>query len=257
MNKTTTPLILSITSIIVIVLLFIFIKPIPQDQEYHHFADNKTILGIASFWNVISNVGFIFAGLYGFMVIAKYRIHSLFNYILFWGILMTGLGSAYYHYHPNNNTLVWDRLPMTIVFTTFFAQIYAWYFSTKTAFVIWGISFIAGIFSVLYWQYTESIYNGDLRLYVLIQYLPILLIIIILSRHYKQNRFLLKPLMYILIFYIIAKLFEHFDQSVYETNNIISGHSLKHIAASIATLYMVVIVRKQAISIRFNNTNIV
>jgi len=241
---------LAVISIIASVLLFIFIKPIPQDSEYHHFADAKTVMGIAFFWNVISNTGFILAGLYGFIILSKYRMHSLFSYVLFTGIILTGLGSAYYHYHPDNNTLVWDRIPMTIVFTTFFAQLYAWYFSIKTAYKIWAISIIAGIFSVFYWQYTESVHQGDLRLYALIQYLPMLLIAIILSRHFKQNTFLLKPLLYILVFYIIAKLFEHFDWSVYETNNIISGHSLKHVAASVATFYMVIIVRNHADSKR-------
>ena len=72
-----TPLMLAVISIMASVLLFIFIKPIAQDSEYHHFADAKSVLGIAFFWNVISNLGFVLAGLYGYIILSKYKIHSL------------------------------------------------------------------------------------------------------------------------------------------------------------------------------------
>ena len=242
-----TPAILAFTSFLVTLLLFVCIKPIAQDPEYHQFADHKMLLGIPCCWNVISNLGFVLVGVYGFRVLTKYTIHSLFSYMLFVGIILTGLGSAYYHYHPSNSTLVWDRIPMTIVFTSFFAQLYAWYFSGRTAMFIWIISIVTGIFSVFYWQYTEYIHRGDLRLYALIQYLPMMLIAIILTRHYHQNNFLFKPLLYILLLYIVAKLFEHFDQNIYHAGNFISGHSLKHVAAATATYFMVVIVRKHAL----------
>ncbi len=241
-----TPAILAVTSFVFTLLLFICIKPIAQDPAYHQFADPEMLLGIPCCWNVISNLGFVVVGVYGFIILTKYSIHSLFSYILFAGIVLTGLGSAYYHCHPDNSTLVWDRIPMTIVFTSFFAQLYAWYFSGRTAMFIWIISIVTGIFSVFYWQYTESLHRGDLRLYALIQYLPMILIAIILTRHFRQNTFLLKPLLYILVLYIVAKLFEHFDLIIYRACNFISGHSLKHIAAAMATYFMVVIVRKHA-----------
>lgn len=31
----------------------LLLPPIPQDQSYHHFADQRTLLGVPNFWNVI------------------------------------------------------------------------------------------------------------------------------------------------------------------------------------------------------------
>ncbi len=41
---------------------------------------------------------------------------KLTYYVVFSGIFLTGLGSGIYHYHPDDGSLVLDRLPMTIVF---------------------------------------------------------------------------------------------------------------------------------------------
>ena len=38
------------------------LPPIPQDQSYHRFADQRTLLGVPNFWNVVSNLPFIAVG---------------------------------------------------------------------------------------------------------------------------------------------------------------------------------------------------
>src|SRR4029078_182721 len=88
----------------------LLLPPISQDQNYHDFADQRTILGIPHFWNVVSNLPFIAVG------VARIR-HSQRNpaiFVLFVGVLITGFGSSYYHLDPNDHTLFWDRLPMSI-----------------------------------------------------------------------------------------------------------------------------------------------
>lgn len=228
-----------------IIAIFILMKPIPQDLTYHHFANDNTIFGIANCWNVLSNIGFVMLGLLGIIFIRKNNINNPIIWTLFVGVVLTGLGSAYYHYAPNNTTLVWDRLPMTIVFTSFFALIYGWCFCTKMGFKIWLVSLVAGIYSVFYWQYTEHEFRGDLRLYAIVQFLPILLIAIIVATNFKKHTFLLKPIFMIVLWYVIAKLLEHFDAYLFETTNFLSGHPLKHLAASVATFYMYKMVRVQ------------
>ncbi|RPJ59548.1 MAG: hypothetical protein EHM24_27820 [Acidobacteria bacterium] len=37
--------------------LYYGMPAIPQDPSYHHFADQRTILGVPHFWNVASNLG--------------------------------------------------------------------------------------------------------------------------------------------------------------------------------------------------------
>jgi Ceramidase len=239
-QKTTQQLLLILT-ILAFAIVFIFIKPIAQPESYHNFANENMFFEIPNFLNVLSNIGFVFMGFYGFYCVSKYKILSKFAIVLFAAIVFTGFGSAYYHFNPNNSTLVWDRLPMTIVFTTFFAQIYSLYLSKKVGGIIWIFAVFTGIFSVFYWQYSESIGKGDLRLYAIIQFLPMLLLTIIISLHYKKHKPVLKPILLIAFYYFVAKILENFDAQIYETTRFFSGHPLKHIAASIASYYIVVL----------------
>src|SRR5262245_199980 len=43
----------------------LLLPPTPQDQKYHQFADQRTILGIPNFWNVVSNLPFLAVGAAG------------------------------------------------------------------------------------------------------------------------------------------------------------------------------------------------
>lgn len=238
-----TPQILLIVTAIAFALVFMFVKPIKQSTHYHHFANEFKFGGIENVANVFSNIGFVIVGALGVWLCIKEKQYNPFALSLVLGIFLTGFGSAYYHYTPNNITLVWDRIPMTIIFSSFFALIYALYFSAQKAQILWIMNGILGIFSVYYWQYTESLGQGDLRLYAILQFLPMILIFIILVLNHHLNKHLLKPLLSILIWYVIAKVFEHYDHQVYEFTQIISGHPLKHIAAAVATYYMLAFVR--------------
>ena len=109
---------LVVLSLVVTVITFMF-KRIPQWPSYNQFADRRLCWGIPNGWNVLSNIPFLFIGLYGFSLLHKSSADQRFKLIytcLFTGIFFTALGSAYYHYKPNNDTLVYDRIPMTIAF---------------------------------------------------------------------------------------------------------------------------------------------
>ncbi|MDH4232811.1 MAG: hypothetical protein OEW04_12385, partial [Nitrospirota bacterium] len=44
---------------------------IPQDPAYHNFADRRAVLGAANFLDVISNLPFVFVGIYGLYVLRR------------------------------------------------------------------------------------------------------------------------------------------------------------------------------------------
>jgi len=219
---------------IIAVLVIIFIDPISQNQTYHSFADEITQFSIPNFWNVISNLPFIVIGALGLWKTSKwFKDYALKNSFLFFfvGIFFTGFGSAYYHYNPNDTTLVWDRLPMTISFMSFLSIIIGEFIDSnfgKKA-LPWFLSI--GILSVVYW-----VISHDLRFYLLVQFLPILQIIIILFLS-KNNPALKKYFWLILLAYVAAKFLESFDFQIYKkSNQLLSGHTLKHFAAAIAAL---------------------
>ena len=102
-----------------------------------------------------------------------------------------------------------------------------------------GPLLVLGIASVLYWMHTESLGRGDLRFYALIQFLPILFIPIIFflfPARFNHSRYFLN----ILGWYLLAKVFEHFDADVFDiTAQTLSGHSIKHLLAGVAIFYLV------------------
>jgi len=228
-----------------------FLAPkIPQDPAYHYFADIRTILSVPNFWNVISNLPFIVVGLAGMVMVAK-SSHAIIReiksaYILFFiGITAVAFGSGYYHLWPSNQTLVWDRLPMTIGFMSVFSIVAAEFMSVKGGRTIFIPLVIIGIASVFYWDYTETNGAGDLRFYGLVQFLPMLLIPLILIM-YKPKFTHIGLYWAVLIAYGLAKLAEVGDQGVYDLFGF-SGHSIKHLLAAAAPWMFYLAIKKRSV----------
>lgn len=216
-------------------LIELLSSPIAQDPAYHLFADQRTLLAIPNFWNVISNLPFIVVGALGLHLALQNKQEPLrIAWLAFFaGIFLTAFGSGYYHLDPDNESLAWDRLTMTIGFMSFVAIVIGEYLS-----VDWGRRLlvpllIVGAGSVLYWTHTESLGAGDLRPYALVQFLPMLLVpIIVIARRSHSD---LGPYIASMIaVYVAAKVPEHYDAQFLGAGNLFSGHSLKHILSALA-----------------------
>lgn len=223
--------------IVAAVTALFFIDALPQNTNYHSFADTRSLWGIPNAGDVFSNIGFVIVGLLGLIITIrgnfKGGVPTLRRvYItLFIGILLTAFGSAYYHWSPNNITLVWDRLPMTIAFMALFAMVIGEQLSEELALILFGPLIVFGIFSVAYWHYTEQKGMGDLRIYLLVQFLPILLIPILLLLF--KSPFTSSLSIWLAIgFYVLAKVFELQDKEIHQLDIGVSGHSIKHLLAA-------------------------
>ncbi len=104
-----------------------------QPLSYHHFADQRGWFGVPNFGDVASNLLFLLAGVWGLVFLFGRSGRGQFidpqerwPYVfVFVGLVLTTFGSAYYHLAPDNARLVWDRLPMTIVFMPLVAALIA------------------------------------------------------------------------------------------------------------------------------------
>jgi hypothetical protein len=239
------------TAILVAVPFFLFTNPISQEESYHFFAGDCSQYQncrLPNFANVFSNIGFIFVGIWGFLKMKKIRHYDFLVLVMTWGIISTGLGSAYYHWQPNTQTLFWDRLPMTLVFMSFFGVIYGNYFGKKEGKTVGIIGILFGLFSVVYWIITEKYHCGDLRPYVIVQFLPVLLVTLIICLNLKQNKFLRKNIIFAFVFYTAAKLCEHYDHQIFHFfAEKISGHNIKHLLSSVACIGIVLPFTKKEI----------
>jgi hypothetical protein len=227
------------------------VDPVPQDPLYHVFADQRAMLGVPNFLNVVSNLPFLIFGILGWRVISSdpetIRSETKLAWaIFFFGIALTAFGSGYFHLQPDNDTLVWDRLPMTIGFMSLVSIIVAEYFSQQLGRRLLVPLLLAGAGSVAYWAWTESSGAGDLRPYALVQFLPILLIPLIIVLN-KSRSDLGRYVWWMIGFYVAAKIAEQLDVQLFALGGVISGHSLKHLLASLAPASLIVgLIRRRA-----------
>jgi len=212
-------------------------SPIPQDPAYHEFADRRTLFGIPNFRDVFSNLPFVLVGVYGLGRLSRLQPSSPRSaYIVFCvGVFFVGFGSAFYHYSPSTQTLVWDRLPMTVAFMALFSMVVRDRIAEALGNgLLWPLVF-AGAASVGYWYWTELQGQGDLRAYAVVQFLPLLLMPLMLIIY--SGKELRTPWLWgTLGIYALAKVTEHFDKIIYDTTGIVSGHSVKHVLAAFAVL---------------------
>lgn len=216
-------------------------QPIPQDPGYHVFADARTCLGIVNFGNVASNALFLLTGIAGFIRTLRNRTGAWSSWLVFFGgVALVFAGSAYYHGSPNDDTLVWDRLPMTIAFMGLFAALISEHLGARLELRLLACALAVGVFSVFWWQY-----SGDLRVYVWVQGAPLLAIPYVIAAfpgRYDRRLYLL----YGVGFYALAKVAELLDFEIYRaTATAISGHSVKHLVAALAVLCVLRMLQKR------------
>ena len=229
-----------------IVIVF-FLPRYPQNPAYHQFADHRTFFGIPNCLNVISNAPFLLVGALGLAFLFRRRgqgekppfIHSQERWPysgFFLGVALTSVGSAYYHLAPSNGTLIWDRLPMTIAFVSFFAAVVVERISLKAGLWLLLPLILLGISSVAYWNLTELHGRGDLRPYGYVQAYPLLgvpLVILLFPASYTRTA----DLLMVGGIYVLAKIFELFDRPIYDLGHIVSGHTLKHLVAALSAYW--------------------
>jgi len=222
--------------------------PIPQDQDYFLFADNRSLWGIPNVADVISNIPFPLVGVLGLLALRKHwRDETRFMHaqeavpflVAFIGLILLGPCSAYFHWTPANDTQAWDRLPMTFVFMAFFSIIISERIHLKSGLTLLPVLLAMGVGSVIYWSVTESHGQGDLRPYALVQFLPVLMIpvmLLLFKPVYTSGRHLIA----LIAWYGLAKVCELLDVWIYTfTHHLVSGHSLKHLVAAIGIFGLV------------------
>lgn len=152
--------------------------------------------------------------------------------LVFLGMLLTALGSANYHLAPDHARLVWDRLPMTIVFMSPVTAIIADRISAPAAVWLCPLLLAMGMLSVLEWYSSERAGHGDLRPYAAVQVYAVLMLLLVLFLPSRYTR-TMDPTAVVGL-YGLAKSFETFDRKIFALGHLVSGHTLKHLAAALA-----------------------
>lgn len=223
---------------VVAVVAALLLPAMRQPLEYHDFADQRHAYGIDNFLDVVSNAGFLIFGLLGLFIVGKGR--ASFEYpaerwpyvVFFIGMLLTALGSGYYHLAPDNETLFWDRLPMTIAFMGLVASQIVDRIHVRAGLILLPPALLIGAASVIYWLLTERMGAGNVMPYGVLQAYSVVVLLLLAmlnpSRYTRGN-----DIYWVFAWYVAAKVLETYDGEVLALNAMVSGHTLKHVAAAL------------------------
>jgi hypothetical protein len=241
---------------VVIVVIAVMLPPVSQPIDYHQFADQRSFFNIPNFYNVFSNLAFLLSGAAGLLFLSRsYQssIHRVFfskaecwpYLILFLSVVAAAFGSFFYHWAPDNEYLLWDRLPIAIGVTALLAATLVERVSATLG--LWSLPFLTalGVLSVLYWYWTEQQGIGNLNFYIVTQFYSILLIVL-LSTCYPSRYTHAKDIYQVIAIYAVAKFAEMLDMQIYNlVDHIISGHTMKHLLAALAVYRIVRMLQKR------------
>lgn len=236
--------VLALAGIVLAVLAFA-LPPVAQPQAYHGFADARGWLGVPNFGDVMSNLAFLLVGVLGLSAMREPRVQAMGKInvhayaLTFAGLALTAFGSAYYHWAPSDARLVWDRLPMTLVFMPLLAATLAERLCWRSDLPLLGLSLL-GVGCVVYWSIT-----GNLLPYFVAEggsILLLLLAVALLPTRWSGRA----QLFAVLGTYLVAFACEQGDKPVFQaTGGTVSGHTIKHLVAALAFYLLLRMLRRQ------------
>jgi hypothetical protein len=217
------------------VVVALLMPPLRQDPAYHAFADRRRVLGVPYGLNVLSNVGFVLVGAWAIGQVARAQLagwERVAGNVFGLGLVLTGLGSAWYHTAPDNATLVWDRLPLAALFPSVFAVVVGDRVSAAAGRALLAPLVLGAVASVIWWHVSD-----DLRPYALAQFGPLLRIPIMLAL--RPGRRPTAPLLEGVALYALGKAAEVGDRVIFGLGGIVSGHTVKHLLTATAAVFIV------------------
>lgn len=216
------------------------------------FADAQSWRALPNAMDVLSNLPFAVLGLWGLRWLHWLdRAHERMQdaaplpqaltpppdnaldcaWMFFAGLILTALGSAFYHLQPDDLRLAADRAGMAVAFSGLVGLAVSERVSARAGwpaawFTLAGGLLAAGICHV----------TGNALPWALVQFGGMALVLGLALARPVAGAIGLR-LGGVLFFYALAKLFELGDQTIYDaTQQMLSGHSLKHLAAALAAL---------------------
>ncbi len=227
------------------------LPPIPQPPAYHDFADQSVCFGVPHCLDTLSNLGFIAAGLWGLVFLASGGRRAFADprerlpYRLFFAAMVgVGLASGWYHLAPDNDRLVWDRAAIGLALMAWFAAVLGERTDPGRVLRWLPLLLAAGAGSAFWWHLTESLGRGDLRPYLLMQALPMVVVPLLLYLYpprYAGDR----DIVIVLCLYPLALAFDLLDKPVAAVLGVVGGHTLKHLIAAAAAAWVVVGLRRR------------
>lgn len=211
----------------------------------HPFVDARSLWGVPNFMDVWTNGAMGVAGLLGGWVLLRGGRGApgtrLALVVFFGGLLATGFGSAWYHWAPDAQGLVLDRMGMAVTFAGALALAVAERVGQKPAACVMRLTLVVALLSAV-----MPLTHGNVLPWVVVQFGGMALMAW-LALHKPRAGALGVRLGVLIGLYALAKLLELGDEAVFHaTGEVVSGHSLKHLVAGLAAWPVLRAVRQNA-----------
>lgn len=220
-----------IAGALVALLIACFGPHLAQYADYHAFADQRRLWGLPFAMDVLSNLPFALFGLWGLAALRKTQpgAQTGLATLFFAGLIATAACSSWYHYAPDNAGLAVDRMGMVLAFAGLLGLATADRVSAAAGQWTAAAVLACGPAAVLVWTQ-----GGNLLPWAVLQGGGMVLLAVLAVRRPVARAWGI-PLGAVMAWYALAKLCELGDHAVFHASaGWISGHTLKHCAATMA-----------------------
>lgn len=217
----------------------------PLHAHGHPFVDARSWWGVPNTLDVLSNLPLVLAGSAGFWclrgrTLVRSTSHALS--VFFVGLILSGLGSANYHWAPDAGSLVIDRLGMAVAFAGVLALSVAERVGHRASSLFLPAVLVLAVVSAVLPHG-----QGNVLPWAVVQFGGMGLVVWAATRSSVPGA-LGVSLAGLIALYALAKLLEWGDEAVFRaTGDWVSGHSLKHVAAACAALPILVRLRRRGL----------
>ena len=202
---------------------------------YHDFADQRTLLGLPHALDVLSNLPFAAMGAWGLWWLRRVPLDRLGTAqrglagLLFIGLIATAFCSSGYHLDPHDAGLCIDRVGMSLAFAGLLGLAAADRISARAGVALAALVAVAAPATAL-----VAWLGGNMTPWAVLQGGGLVLLAALALRR-PQPRALGFSIIGVIAFYAVAKALELADAPVFAlTQQLISGHSAKHLVAALA-----------------------
>ena len=240
--------------LIVLAAALLLVPAMPEPHIFRELADERAIFGIASFWNVVSNVPLFLGGVWGLVAVARASSTSFAvpaerwpYFFAFAAIALAGIGSTYYHVAPDSDRLMWDRLPIALAFMALLSALLAERVNIETGIRSLAPLLSAGALSAIYWRWSALHGAENILPYALVQY-GAFAAIVALAAFVRPRYTRSADLFIVAALYAAAKVTEVLDGQIFGLGGVLSGHTLKHLLVALSVWWLArMLVRRRPI----------
>ncbi|XP_020593472.1 uncharacterized protein LOC110033745 isoform X1 [Phalaenopsis equestris] len=232
-------------------ILLVATPTIPHSPTQHIFADMRNFLGVPNTLNVLTTYPYLFFGVPGLVFCLSGSCFGislkgeLWGWVLFYaGTAAAAFGSAYYHLKPDDDRIIWERLPMMISTISLLSNLVIERLDERV-----GISCLISLLMLVFVSATIERTFDDLRLCIIFHFIPCIAIpvlVFLFPPKYTHSTYWF----WATGFYLLSRFESVADMKVYSIDRyIISGHSLEHLCLAMVAFILTVMLWLRSIKI--------